>query len=342
MIGLITFIMKTLTVIKPGVVMYSLTVFGSIFDNKTDTRVDFDTFEQLEKSLYHLATLPGYKAKKGEYLKGKKISPLISPAIYKPNSTRANANVIEWAGWAAIDVDNHNFEGNLQDELRARFGMWDYVCYSTASSTVAQPKFRLVFPLTRSVNASEIKHFWYALNTEFECMGDKQTKDLSRMYYVPAKYPGAHNFIFSNRGAPIDPTALMQKHPWTAPSTSDSFIDRLPPELQKEVVLHRQQKLQEHKRQFDWSSYKDCPFVNQRLIKDYKAIARTDGSGRYSMIYKIMTSIACNAVKRQYPITEYEIVDLVRQLDRETSNIYAKRPLNAEASRAIEFAYKNI
>jgi len=60
------------------------------------------------------------------------------------------------------------------------------------------------------------------------------------------------------------------------------------------------------------------------------------------MIYKIMTSIACNAVKRKYPITEYEIVDMVRQLDRETSNIYAKRPLNVEASRAIEFAYRNV
>ena len=60
------------------------------------------------------------------------------------------------------------------------------------------------------------------------------------------------------------------------------------------------------------------------------------------MIYKIMTSIACNAIKKRYPITEYEIVDLVRALDRETSNIYAKRPMNTEASRAIEFAYRNV
>lgn len=322
--------------------MYSLTVFASIFDNKTDTRVDFETFEQFEKALYHLSTLPGYKAKRGEYVKNKKVSPLISPAIYTPGSTRSNANVVEWASWAAIDVDNHIFEGNLKDELHSRFGMWDYICYSTASSTVAQPKFRLVFQLTRPVKSSEIKHFWYALNTEFGCMGDTQTKDLSRMYYVPAQYPGANNFIFSNRGHHIDPTALIQKHPWTAPSSSDNFIDRLPPELQKEVVMHRQQKLEDLKKEFNWSSYKDCPFVNQRLIKDYKTIARTDGSGRYSMIYKIMTSIACNAVKKQYPITEYEIVDMIRQLDRETSNRYAKRPLNTEASRAIEFAYKNI
>lgn len=319
---------------------YSLTVFKSIFDNKTDVRVDFESFDKFEKSLYYLATLPGYKAKRGE--RTDNASPLISPAVYKAGTTRANVNVTEWASWAAIDVDNHEFRGNLKDELFNRFGSWYYVCYSTASSTLAQPKFRLVFPLTEAIRSSDIKHFWYALNTEFDNLGDTQTKDLSRMYYVPAQYPGAHNFIFSNHGVFISPSDLMALHPWTALGDSSNFIDRLPLELQKEIVLHRQQKLEDAKREFNWSGYKDCPFVNQKLIGDYRTIARTDGSGRYSMIYKIMTSIACNAVKRKYPITEYEIVDLIRQLDRETSNRYAKRPLNVEASRAIEFAYKNM
>ena len=76
--------------------MISLTVFKSIFDNKTDTRVDFDSFDKFEKSLYHLSTLKGYKAKRGEFTN--KASPLISPATYKLDTTRANTNVIEWAG----------------------------------------------------------------------------------------------------------------------------------------------------------------------------------------------------------------------------------------------------
>lgn len=320
--------------------MYSLTVFKSIFDNKTDVRVDFDSFEKFEKSLYYLSTLPGYKAKKGE--RTNKASPLISPAVYKAGTTRANDNVVEWAMWAAIDVDNHEFKGNLKDELHSRFGGWYYICYSTASSTVAQPKFRLVFPLTEPVPAGAIKHFWYALNTEFGNLGDTQTKDLSRMYYVPAQYPSANNFIFTNSGVHINPRVLLKKHPWTAPVSSDNFIDRLPEEMQKQVLAHRQQKLQQEKRDYNWSSYKDCPFVNRKLVDGYKAIATRDGSGRYSMIYKLMTSIACNAVKCKYPISEYEIVELIRQLDRETSNIYAKRPLNLEASRAIEFAYRNV
>jgi hypothetical protein len=320
--------------------MVSLTVFKSIFDNKTDTRVDFDSFEKFEKSLYHLSTLEGYKAKRGEFTK--KASPLISPATYKPNTTRANANVIEWASWAALDVDNATYDGDLESELARLYPDTYFVCYSTASSTRDTPKFRLVFPLTRTVRGEEIRHFWFALNTEFGMVGDTQTKDLSRMYYVPAKYPKAYNFIFTHRADQyLDVDALLIKYPYNANVTSTSFIDRLPLKMQEEVIKHRQQKLEEGKKDVHWTGYNDCPFVNKRLIGDYKQIAGVDGSGRYSMIYKIMTSIACNAVKAKYPITEYEIVDLVRSLDRETSNIYAKRPLNTEASRAIEFAYKN-
>lgn len=320
--------------------MPSLTVFKSIFDNKTDTRVDFDTFEQFEKSLYHLSTLKGYKAKRGEFTN--KASPLISPAIYRPDTTRANANVIEWAGWAALDVDNATYDGDLESELARLYPTIYFVCYSTASSTRAAPKFRLVFPLTRAVGEKEIRHFWFALNNEFGMVGDGQTKDLSRMYYVPAIYPGADNFIFTHRGDYLDVDNLLVKHQYNDVVTSTNFIDRLPPEIQKEVLKHRQQKLEESKREVNWKSYADCPFVNRKLVTEYKSIAGQDGSGRYSMIYKIMTSIACNAVKSKYPITEYEIVDLVRQLDRDTSNRYAKRPLNTEASRAIEFAYRNV
>jgi predicted nucleic acid-binding protein len=60
------------------------------------------------------------------------------------------------------------------------------------------------------------------------------------------------------------------------------------------------------------------------------------------MIYKIMTSIACNAIKRKYPITPNQIAELIRQLDRDTANIYAKRPLQTEAERALEYAYRTV
>ena len=320
--------------------MVAFTVFKSIFDNDTSTKVEFDNFEKFEKALYHLSTLKGYKARKGERVpRGVTPSPLISPAIYKENTTRANANVIEWAGWAAIDVDNHVFEGDLKNELHSRYGDWYYICYSTASSTSAHPKFRLVFPLSNNVESSKIRHFWYALNTEFDSIGDRQTKDLSRMYYVPASYPDANNFIFTNPGKWIDPNTLILKHEYTERSGT-SFLDLLPDSVQKDIVEKRRQQLEFNVNRVSWTSYSDCPFVNKKMVGEYKSIARMDGSGRYSMIYKIMTSIACNAIRQGYPISEAEIVQMILQLDRETSNRYQKRPLSTEASRAIEYAYR--
>lgn len=320
--------------------MKSLTVFRNIYDNDTSVRVDFENFQKFERSLYQLSTMVGYKPKKGEFY-NKKHSRLISPAIYEEGKTRANDNVISWAGWAAIDVDKHDFKSNLEKELQDLYGKWQYVCYSTASSTEDMPKFRLVFNLKEHVLKDKIKHFWFALNSEFGNLADRQTKDLSRMFYIPAKYPNAFNFIFSNSGEQMDPEDLMAKWKWVDNGNTGTFLDNLPPEMQKEIVNYRKAKMRT-KPEITWNSYDDCPFVNQDLIKEYKSIAFIDGSGRYSLIYKIMVATACNAIKKGYPISEHEIIDLILRLDRDNSNLYAKRKLNTEAARAIAWAYKTM
>ena len=313
---------------------YSLTIFKSIFHNKTDKRMNFSDWESFEQLLYQLSELPGKKAKKGERYT-EDVSPLISPAIYKPDTTRANSNVLEWAGWAALDIDNCN--APLEQALE-QYRDYYFVCYSTASSTLEKPKFRLVFPLTHAIGNKDIRHFWYALNKHFNNMGDEQTKDLSRMYYVPAKYPNAHNFIFTNVGKFIDPHELMALHAYVQ-KNANSILNALPEEMRKEIF--EQRRAQMTNRDVRWISYSDCPFVNRKLVDDYKRIARIDGSGRYRMIYKIMTSIACNAIKRKYPITAKQIATLVRELDAHTAKIYQKRPLETEADRAIEYAYRS-
>ena len=310
--------------------MYSVTVFNSKFDNQTDKRFDFDEWSKFEKFLYMLSERP---------LKGKKDAQLISPAVYEANTTRANKNVLAWAGWAAVDVDDHVFKGNLKDELLANFGKYQFICYSTASSSRDLPKFRLVFPLAGDVDAPRIRHFWFALNSELGGLGDKQTKDLSRMYYIPANYIGSYNFIFSNHsGSPVDPDALIAKWEYEEKRHSNNFLDRLPPEWAAQVIEHRKSKMNSDIR---WTNYLDCPFVNKRLVQEYSSIAHVDGTGLYRMFYKIMTSIAINAVKREYPITSNEIAELLRQIDIDNSNIYSNRPLEIEADRAIEYAYKN-
>ena len=65
---------------------YSLTIFKSIYDNKTHKKMVFNDWSGVEKLLFDLYKQPGYKPKKDE--KFKDGSPLISPAVYKENEKR--------------------------------------------------------------------------------------------------------------------------------------------------------------------------------------------------------------------------------------------------------------
>jgi len=306
----------------------SLTVFNSIFDNKTDKNYQFENFDVFEKLLYDLSKIEK---------KSKKDAVLISPATYQPDTTRANANVIEWSGWCCVDVDEYEFDGDLKDDLSNRFSNYRFVCYSTASSTTDSPKFRMVFPLRHNVVNESIRHFWHALNVELGELGDRQTKDLSRMYYIPAQYSGAFNFIFSHDGSAIDPNDLMRKHPYAEKSNLNNFFDRLPNELQQQIIEHRKSQLDNTN--VVWSSYRDCPFFPRQLEAEYRAISST---GWYHKMYQIMVAVAGNAVKKQYPITAAEISKMCRELDMETGNWYANRPIDKEADRALEYVYKHM
>ena len=305
----------------------SLTIFKNLFAVKTDQRMDFDSFDELEKLLYKLSDQP---------LASKKDAVLISPATYKPDTTRKNDNVVEWSGWCAVDVDDYEPEGELKDDLIRRFSTWRFTCYSTASSTRSNPKFRLVFPLTRAVEMERIRDFWYALQTELGDLGDRQTKDLSRMYYIPGKYADAYNFIFSNGGVSIDPDELIFKHPMPKKANLNNFFDRLPDEMQKQIIEYRKNKLDAN---YEWTSYRDCPFFPKKLEMEYRAISNT---GWYHKMYQIMVAIAGNAIKNKYPITVSEISKMCRELDGDTGNWYKNRPLDKEADRALEYVYKNI
>ena len=303
--------------------MYSLTVFESQFDNKTDKVIDFNSWNELVDMLYDLST---------KRLSGKKVAPLISPAVYEEGTTRANRNVKEWGHWACVDVDDYTGDMN---ELLARFADTDTVVYSTASSTPETPKFRVVFNLDRRVQATEVRQFWYALNKSLGDLGDPQTKDASRMYYIPADYDGAHSFIHRTTGDPLSVDGLKQEYPYQE-TTGNSFLDKLPDEMRKQVLEHRKNSLSNT--DVTWSGYQDCPFVNNKMITDYKSIA---GSGWYHGLYRIMVAIAGNAIRAKYPITPQQIALLCKQLDAETGGWYDSRPLEREAQSAIEYAYAN-
>ena len=285
--------------------------------------MDYTSFDEFEAILYKLSESTKYPTKQD--------APLLSPAIYQPDTTRANDNVVGWGGFGILDIDD--YEGDLKD-IESKYDKYRYVCYSTASSTVESPKFRLVFPLTSNVDKDDIKHFWYALNKEIGDIADAQTKDLSRMYYVPAKYKDSFNFIFSHDGEVMNPNDLMEKYPYVKPN--QTMFDRFPEAIQKALLERKRNELKNTN--YTWTSYQDCPFVNKKQIDEYKGIT---GTGWYSKMYQIMLTTAGNAMSKGYPITPKEIEYICRDLDTDTGGWYLKRDLEKEAARAIEFVFKN-
>ena len=302
---------------------YSLTIFRNAYDNKTHRRMDFQSWEDFVGLLRNLSTQP---------LENKKSAQLISPAVYETGTTRSNRNVTEWGKWAAVDVDDYT--GSINDIL-TRFQHTNSCVYSTASSTTEQPKFRIVFDLDRRIETEELRHFWYALNKDIGDLGDEQTKDSSRMYYIPGDYKGANSFFHITTGTPLAVDQLLRTHPYAVP-TGNNFLDKLPEEMKDRIINHRKSSLDQS--DVTWTGYLDCPFVSNRMVMEYKSIS---GEGWYRYLFKIMTAIACNAVKNKYPITAKEISMLCRQIDAETGGWYDNRPLEREATSAIQFAYAN-
>ena len=303
---------------------YSLTIFLNAFDNKTHRRMDFQSWEDFVGLLRSLSEQP---------LKDKKSAQLISPAIYEVGTTRSNRNVIEWGHWACVDVDDYT--GDLNDILD-RFSTTNTCVYSTASSTTTQPKFRIVFDLDRRVDVEEVRHFWYALNKHIGELGDAQTKDSSRMYYIPGSYDGSNTFFYTTVGDPLGVDELLRLYPYSVP-TGNNFLDKLPEEMKEKVIEHRKSSMDQS--DITWTGPYDCPFLPNKMINEYKSIA---GEGWYRYLFKIMTATACNAIKNKYPITGKEIALLCKQLDAETGGWYDNRPLEREANSAIQFAYANV
>jgi P4 family phage/plasmid primase-like protien len=113
-----------------------------------------------------------------------------SGAKYKPGTTRANANVIEWSV-AGADFDHLSMDDYM--ELRAnlvRDGL-AFIIYSTYSSTPDDFRFRLAIPFTKPVPKERYADIWHRMNEHlFGGRNDPQTKDPSRMLYTPAAPEG--------------------------------------------------------------------------------------------------------------------------------------------------------
>ena len=300
--------------------MFSFTIFKTQYDNETHRVMDFDTWEEFVGMMKKLGEMPGAKDNN---------TPQFSPAIYKKGTTRANANVQCWGGWAAIDVDCELPE-DFEAYIRKIAKPYAFHCYSTGSSSIEKPKMRIVVPLSERPEGDTIKHLWYALNKTFRELNAAQTKDASRMYYVPADYKDTYKFSFTGEGKVVDVQHLIVQHPYQEPNVG-GFASKLPEAIQAKLVEYKHNQL--NNTDITWCSYQDCPFFPKKLARQYSTI----GEGWYHHVYRMMVAIASSAIAKQYPITADQIEKLMKDFDRDHGNWYDNRPLNKEAKRALNY-----
>jgi putative DNA primase/helicase len=130
---------------------------------------------------------------------------LFAPVTFKPNTTRAKANV-ETVHAFVLDFDNGFAHDDFCHTWRKR-GL-SFVIYSTHSHTPDFPKFRAVFPFAAPVEATQWEKTYAKLAAALGGSAvDPSCKDASRIYYFPSCPPERQNdaFTFVNSGAPLNP-----------------------------------------------------------------------------------------------------------------------------------------
>jgi|GEM_PF-2298709 hypothetical protein len=188
------------TVTGSSVVVQTLTI--ARFRNRYDTVVR-----------QHDATWPEL----GEILtrhtvRRNKDGPLWSPTLYRPDTTRGNKQV-ESLGLLVLDFD----EGLTPEEVTPLCERWAYVIYSTHSHTPEKSKWRIVFPLARTIRGADWLPVWLRAAHYFSSStADPQCKEPARMYYLPSHPPGGEAFALTHEGAWLDPDDLPALPPEVA------------------------------------------------------------------------------------------------------------------------------
>lgn len=105
--------------------------------------------------------------------------PMWSPATFKPGARRGRANVVN-IGAVVLDFD----DGTSIQAVHDAWQDWPHVIHTSWSHEPWLPKFRLVVPLEHPRLPEEWPRIWHWANSRTPA--DKQCKDASRAYFLPA------------------------------------------------------------------------------------------------------------------------------------------------------------
>lgn len=275
--------------------------------------------------LKKLSDVVGYKPSSDD-LENKQA--LISPAIYaNDGDTRKNSNVI---GWDIVVLDIDDTKLSLE-EIEEKFKLFNFVAYSSASCTYDKLKLRVIIPLSHRAPKERLSQLWFAVQKWSGGLVDEQTKDLSRMSYIPARYTNKgsdyRHFFLVNEGIDLPWDKLIAKYP--SPPPEEKFKRDNPLKNLKRKLFMSNNQIPDMNIRSDKN-----PLVNERMIKEYLL---TPAGGHHKAIYIFMVNICRNAERINYPIIIDEIVDMARQLDQLDGGYYDDKKLYGSAQDAMEF-----
>ena len=102
------------------------------------------------------------------------------------------------------------------------------VAYTTFSHSITWPKLRVIYPLSRPVDALEYEKLWIWASDKIVREGrilDESARDASRFWYLPSHAPGAPYEWRELDGRPLDVEPAMK---WAVASASRPFPGRMP------------------------------------------------------------------------------------------------------------------
>ncbi len=311
--------------------------FTNKFDNQPDT---FDcTWEGLVDWWRDLSEEPRSPAEKdGDDALGVRAScPAICPAEYGEGERRRKVNVLRWH-FFACDIDNDDPEAMLsKDDAVALMQHWGlgYVIHSSTKSRPHQHRYRLIFKLSRPIEAEEYDRVWASINLKFANIFDVKTRDPSRLFFVPAKWEGSFWFFETGEGGGLDVDQVLVDHPVEIEVAK--VYEALPaPKLVQAVgkVAEIRAKLLGADTWADVTDPFRSPFVTERMRSKYQTAIK---GGRF---YSFMVSVAGSALGKGYPITAEELETLALAMDRSIGGGRRTNSLH-EARRALSYAVQH-
>ncbi|NJD36710.1 MAG: AAA family ATPase [Geobacter sp.] len=141
-------------------------------------------------------------------VRSSKDGPLFAPALF--SGSRGNKNFTSASG-LCLDFDHGDVD---PAEITAAFPNVMMAVYSTHRHTATAPRFRVVMPLCRVVQAGEQdlagKGLLHSLPERLQSFADVSAVERARAHYLPSCPPGQDPVMLIQDGDPLDVDQLMQ------------------------------------------------------------------------------------------------------------------------------------